>query len=168
MLAVLLSLTGQLSAQRAAERLEGCSDPAVLATGLKTLREKGWANVSIDYLLNTWPTMLRALDRGPNGWDSVVSEDRIIKGEMECGELFYFDLTLTPDGTVNERLDYITVRYTGRTREQTEQAAKLLSRAIGLTEGQTASLGRDADQSFGWGTTSSGGPAFGLNLEWES
>lgn len=117
--ALVLTFAAPQSVMCVTSRLEGCQDPAVIAKSLREIGTKDWSEISFTVLPKMWPSEIHALDCEDgkyctSGW----SQDRIINGECECCELFFF----TEPGKNNEtkqELDNIIIHYSG-----TEERAK--------------------------------------------
>jgi hypothetical protein len=134
-----------------AQRLEGCSDPRSIATALRKLEKNDWKDMSFARLSKLWPTRLRPLDCDEKkACSSVVSEGRIISGEIECAEVFDFTITHRDDRAEEEQLRGITIHYTARTQDELLSATRLFSDAIGLSNGDKATIGKADSQRFEW------------------
>jgi hypothetical protein len=144
LLATALSLSACLPAQSAANRLEGCSDPAKLALALKTLRAREWANLAPDRIVDFWPASLR--EGGPCDPHCIllISEERIIRNEVECGASLHFETGQDAGGLATTRLKSVVLRYVTRTRADRDAVEKTL---IGSLK-----VGDDVKDGFGVAT----------------
>jgi len=153
-------------AQDLTQRLEGCPDPTQIVAALKTLRNSDWKNVSVEDLQKVWPTHLKGLECNEKVCSSVISEGRVINGEFECGEVFDFKVSRSKDGAPRERLQSVTIHYTAQTREETVIIAKSFANAIGLSDADAVSVGRENWQQFHWQSDAFGKEAHVLGLQW--
>jgi len=144
LLATALSLSACLFAQGAANRLEGCSDPVKLALALKTLRAHTWANLALDRVEDVWPTSL--IGGGPCDPHCIllISEGRIIRNEIECGESLHFETGQDVGGLATMRLESVVLRYVTRTRADRDAVEKTLIRSL--------NIGEDVKDGFGVAT----------------
>jgi len=126
LLVTALSLSACLLAQSSANRLEGCPDPAKLAMALKTLQAQKWANLAPDRIADLWPGL-----RGGGPCDPhcilLVSEERIISNEIECGESLHFDTSPDAKGSAQTRLKSVVIRYVTRNRIDLGAVEKILA-----------------------------------------
>jgi hypothetical protein len=144
LLVTALSLSACLLAQSAANRLEGCPDPAKLALALKTLQTRKWANLSFDSVEDVWPTSLRGGGACDPHCILLVSEGRIIRNEIECGESLHFDTGQDAGGLATTSLESIVLRYVTRTRADRDAVEKTLIRSL--------KMGDDVKDGFGVAT----------------
>ena len=165
-IAVLLALSCSAAGQETESRLQGCTDPAAMASALSKLRIDDWRDVSVAQLQETWPTALRGLECDQRTCTSMVHEGRIIDGEAECVEVFEFRIAGGQGVTPREQLYGITIHYTARTGEETVTAAKTLSSAIGLADQDVATIGADSYQRFQWENKALRKESAVLELKW--
>lgn len=145
--ALVAMLTTLASGQVVANRLEGCVDPQLLATGVGRLSDKNWNDVSSKDLVSSWPTHLESgCGDGPSP-ATIVGRDRVILGQIECGEVFDFDVVHT-DGNETGHLRTITLHYTVSNKQEGASIAKLLAKAFGVSSSEIASIGSEDQQQF--------------------
>ena len=124
--AVVLSTSICLLAQDGSRRLEGCPDPAKLAPVLTALQQRKWVGMSAEDLANIWPIRLDDTNSCEPNCQFIQSEDRIIRGRVECGAGFRFETRTNPDGSKTSTLKSITIDYLALTRAERENAKKAL------------------------------------------
>jgi hypothetical protein len=164
---LLFGLAGDMIGQTAEPRLEGCPAPAAIAAGLRALRDMDWRDVSVARVQKMWPTPIRALEcEDAKACSSMIHEGRIINNEIECAEVFNFDITRNEDGTADEHLRGITIHYTTATRTVSVAVAREFSTAIGLSASDTSTVGRENNQWFRWETDPHRKLPAALDLRW--
>jgi hypothetical protein len=109
--------------------LEGCPDSAKLARALRELQKQQWTDISIDTVTKFWPSDLRGVKCGPDCF-RLYSEDRIIRGQLECGASLRFDTTGHTEEEWKGRLESITIKHATYTREARDAAERILAGAI--------------------------------------
>ena len=91
---------------------------------------------------------LTPIDCDSVGCKSASSEDRIIAGECECCEIFYFD---KEEGSSQpEQLENIIIHYSASERRDAIEGGKILARAAGFAETDVAKIGQQPQQRFEW------------------
>jgi hypothetical protein len=73
------------------------------------------------------------------GCQSASSEDRIIAGECECCEIFYFDRE--EDSTQPGQLGNIIIHYSASERREATEAGRTFARAAGFAKADVAMIG---------------------------
>jgi len=129
-----------LLAQTAPNRLEGCPDPAKLALGLNALQNRKWVNLSVESVLEIWPSSLRGETCEPH-CIRLFSEGRIIRGAYECAESLHFDTSKADGGTLQTRLESVTIDYSTRTRKDRDAVERTLISGL--------HMGDDAEEGYG-------------------
>jgi hypothetical protein len=77
---------------------------------------------------------------------SVTSENRIIAGECECCETFYFDKNA---GSAQlGQFDIVIIHYSSAGRRDAIEAGKMFARAAGFAEADVEMIGQEARQHF--------------------
>ena len=145
-LVVVAVLTNTLALQMDPARLEGCSDPAVLAKALAGVAHEDWAHMTLDALRLRWPHQLRPVDCDADGCSSFDSIGRLLNGAYLCSEMFLF----TKSEASPEGLHSVIVNYSTSERENTVAVARTLVAAMGAPSRDTNELGKDSDQEVRW------------------
>ena len=109
--------------------LEGCPDPAKLAAALRELQTQKWTDMSIHSVARLWPADLSGGKCGPD-CARLYSEDRIIRGLLECGASLRFDTSGHAEEEWKGRLESIIIKHATYTREARDAAEKVLAQAI--------------------------------------
>jgi hypothetical protein len=146
--AVILIFATCIATRSASFRLVGCQNPTTIAEALTKLRESKWRNVSVIELSKIWPIRLTPADCDSVECKSASSEDRIIAGECECCEIFFFD---KEEGSSQRgQLDNVIIHYSSSDRRETIEAGKTFARAAGFAESDVAMVGQQSPQHFEW------------------
>jgi hypothetical protein len=135
LLAVVLLVTTLGADTLAQASLDGCPLPTTLASGLKTLRARGWIDITPAELLRIWPTALVQLECEP-GDDRACLYGRRgrVHDYCECCETFDFDLVERPGAPPERRLRSVFIFYSAETYAEAESVGTQLARAMGLPE----------------------------------
>lgn len=72
-------------------------------------------------------------------YSSVGSKGRIIGGQYQCSELFFFDVGNGADHEGGEGLNNLVIHYSSTQRTQTELGAKTMAEALGVEKSKLAS-----------------------------
>jgi hypothetical protein len=134
-----------LPAQGTSRRLEGCPDPAKLAPVLTTLQRHKWVGMSAEDLANIWPIGLDDTNSCEPHCQVILSEDRIIRGRIECGTSFRFETSTNPDGSETTQLKSIVINYLALAAADHENVKKTLLGAF--------HIGRDIKKSKGYASS---------------
>jgi hypothetical protein len=146
--------------------LLGCPDLSKIADALVRLQLENWRSVSVDRIASIWPSYLDELAcSSKNGCRLVGSKNRIIAGHCECCETFNFDVDQNADGSRNEHLRNVIIRYSTRTEEQVVDTARKLARAAGLPESQVAKINVGPFERYEWEENSGKRPRQSYILE---
>ena len=115
--------------------LAGCPLPTTLASGLRTLRDRGWVDIGPDELVQIWPTTLVRLDcPSGDGPPCLYGRRGRVRDFCECCETFEFDLIRTQGTPPQRRLRFVFIYYSARTYAEAESVGTQLARAMGLPE----------------------------------
>lgn len=147
---ILLALVALPAGRALPAELEGCPDVSLLAKALTELRHSDWHEVSVGRLQAMWPTELLGVDCNSNACSSVESKGRIINGRYECSEIFFFDVKQGKDGTSKTELKNVVIHYSAPDRKEVAKTARLLAGATGLSDAESATVGREPQQDFHW------------------
>ena len=146
--AFVLAVSGKAADARS-RRLEGCPEPATLASVLVRLSGAEWRRLSMGEVRAMWPSDLGELSCGADGCGSLVHQGRIINGHRQCGESFF--VSVAPGGANREEgLDAVVIDYSSGSYEATVSVAKQLAMAAGLPGGKVAAIGPEPSQEFSW------------------
>ena len=127
-----IAFSGRALCQSAPTPLEGCPDPAKAARAMRELQKQPWTKLSFSKVEELWPASLRG-ERCEPQCARLFSEDRIIRGEMECGASFHFDLAHSGDESTG-RLESALIRYSTATFDQREVVEKIVAANIRVGE----------------------------------
>jgi hypothetical protein len=131
-------------------RLEGCVEPKKIATVISEMRQDNSRPISEQQFRAMWPTELgdAEVDHPANS-RSFRSDDRILKGHFQCGEVFTFNVRQDGGATPLE-LRSVIVNYSARRRDALVETAKLFARAIGLGQADLKTVGAESSQGYQW------------------
>lgn len=153
-LAVLLSWLSPLPAGPT-----GCSTPNTVAEGLRKVSSYDWGNLSEAKVKSIWPTHLIDIECDNDGCRALGAQERMIKNNCECCQLFTFDVTRDDKGSlVKESLNNIVIHYSEDTKGGLLNDAKLLAEAMGLSDSDAATIRFGEQQPFHWAVAGSKPP----------
>ena len=146
-----VTMTLSLPARGKPARPLGCADPDVIGKALMALSNADWNNISETVLPTMWPTEISPIDCSAGACQTLGRQDRVINNECECCELFHLEVDRSDKGgAIKERLRSIVIYYSATNREETLLSARKLARALGLSEADAATIGREPQQHFYW------------------
>jgi len=129
--------------------LEGCGNASTIAVRLAELEKSSWKEISLERIQASWPTRLEGFDCANNACRSLVHQGRIVDGYIYCGQKIDLDLQPNSDAGVEKSLT-VTVCYSSRQKGRVLSVARSLVEASGLPAIEAATLGRQAEQNFGF------------------
>jgi hypothetical protein len=147
MVAVLVQTASQ---QPIPNRLEGCSDPRILAKALGALVKIDWKQTTTERAKSLWPNPLQGIDCDSDACTSTGFSGRVISGEYQCSEKLSFDVTADPGSKPKEQLYSILINYATPTREATVEATRAIISELDVPGPQREQLGNEPSQSFIW------------------
>ena len=101
--------------------------------------------------MSIWPSRFDELAcESEKGCRLLVSKNRVIGGHCECCEAFAFDVERLADGSRSEHLNNIIIHFSTSDKGAVIDAARVLARAAGLSEGKAAKVGTDSAQRYEW------------------
>jgi len=121
---------------------------------LKTLRDRGWIDITPDELVRIWPTALVQLEceLGDNRPCLYGGRGRV-RDYCECCETFDFDLIPRPGAPPQRHLRSVFLFYSAETYAEAESVGTQLARAMGLPE-SSGRIGppppQPVDRQFNW------------------
>lgn len=131
-------------------RLEGCVDPKIIATVLGEMRQENSRPISVEQFRTMWPIELGDAEvNPPDDHRTLQSDDRILKGRCQCGEVFAFNVQREGGDTLL-RLHSVTVNYSARRRGTLVEMAKLFARVLGLGSADLKTVGAESSQGYQW------------------
>jgi hypothetical protein len=126
-----------------------------MSKALKGISDRDWNSISETNLRSMWPAEVSPIDCNAGSCQTLGRQDRIINNECECCELFLLQVDRNDKGEMTqERLHSIVIYYSAYTKEAALSAARKLTRALGLSEAETATIGREPQQHFYWDVNS--------------
>jgi hypothetical protein len=130
---IFICLPFHLFAQNGAAKLAGCAEPAKLADGLKAVLELPWTGISVERVIQIWPTGL------PGDWCQhqancilLHNDGRVIENETECGESFRFDTSQLPESEAWQKanLESVAMKYMTRTALERDSVERILVNSV--------------------------------------
>jgi hypothetical protein len=156
---VLAATAWSTAVSAAAPRREGCLEPGAIVAGLKTLRDADWAAITNVRIQAIWPPPVMPIECTETSCSTMARESRIINGEIECEEVFGFDVESRTDAVATEHLDSVTIHYTVRDRPEIVSIAKSFATAIGVPAADVKTIGEAGYRPLRWtGRSSKAGP----------
>jgi|HubBroStandDraft_1064217.scaffolds.fasta_scaffold132703_1 hypothetical protein len=149
-LAVVFAFALVSNGQTSNGRLEGCPNPSAIAAALEKLQHSRWQDMNVARIQAIWPTELLGASCDSATCSSIESKGRIIGGRYECSEVFLFDVKRADGAAGIERLSNLVIHYSTSQKTETIEAAKLLAKALGLSEPDLSILGNATQQDFHW------------------
>lgn len=147
---MMIVLTPVVCSAQQDRHLEGCVDPKIIATVLGTMRQDNSRPISEAQFRAIWPIELGDAEvNPPANRRSLRSDDRILKGHYQCGEVFEFNVRRDGGATPLE-LQGVTVNYSARRRDTLVAMAKLFARAVGLGPADLKTVGAESSQNYQW------------------
>lgn len=118
--------------------------------GWAKLRQSDWREISVARLQTIWPVALWGVDCDSTVCSSVESKGRVISGDYECSEIFFFYIKRTTDAKPEERLTNLVIHYSASRKKSVITAAKMMARALKLQEPELTTGGNESEQVFDW------------------
>ena len=122
----------------------GCRNSKTTADLLELLASRDWNRWTREELADAWPGFLHLHECEPKDeecglfvtchCDRLISQDRVIGGDCECCDLFFFDIHMDGGRVSHERLDIAILHHAVATKAVAEADAKLFVGAIGFDE----------------------------------
>lgn len=150
-LAAILITAFTLPIVEATARSLGCTDPVVISNALKKVTDTDWQNISETSLQSMWPAELGGADCRGGACQTLWRKDRIIDDKCECCELFKFDVDRDDKANaIKERFYGIMIYYSADGQSEVLNAARMFARALGLSDSDVATIGRNPQEKFMW------------------
>jgi len=116
LLVLFFVLISSIAGQTALVPLKGCPDPQILPVALQALQNTDWSKLSIEDAKNVWPIGLKTSETTPN-YVSLLHLGRVVKGEIDCSEIFNFQRSPREKQSRMLPLESITIKYATNTQE---------------------------------------------------
>jgi hypothetical protein len=131
--------------------LEGCLNSDDLASDLKTITDKDWANLDEKGVERLRPQELGGMECYNGACTSIGRRDRVISDGCQCCTMFMFNLTQNENGTVkHQSLQVVSVYYSTQEKSQLQRSAASLAKAMGVPDKFVRQLKFGDKQSFTW------------------
>jgi len=145
---IAIALTPLVGVAQQQTRLEGCVDPRLIAAVLARMPQTSSPTISVEEIRSLWPTELADVENTKTH-RSLESNDRVLKGQCQCGTEFLFNVH--QEGVVTrEELYSIIVNYSARRRDTLVIMAKLFAKAVGLGKPDLRTVGNGSTHDYQW------------------
>ena len=147
LLVLFFVLISSIAGQTPLVPLKGCPDPQILAGALQALQNTDWSKLSIEDAKNIWPTGLKTSETTPI-YVSLLHLGRVVKGEIDCSEIFNFQGSQREKQARMLPLESITIKYATHTRNEIVAVQRSLISGFDLRQASEEIFGDMKDISW--------------------